>query len=34
MQDTQKTLTDEEVDAAMAKLVTAAAQKFGAELRS
>ena len=34
MQDTQKTLTDEEVDAAMAKLVAAAAQKFGAELRS
>lgn len=34
MQDTQKTLTDEEVDAAMAKLVAAAAQKYGAELRS
>lgn len=34
MQDTQKTLTDEEVDAAMAQLVAAAAQKFGAELRS
>jgi len=34
MQDTQKTLTDEEVDATMAKLVAVAAQKFGAELRS
>ena len=34
MQDTQKTLTDEEVDAAVAKLITAAAQKFGAALRS
>lgn len=34
MQDTQKTLTDEEVDAAMAKLIAVAAQKFGAELRS
>lgn len=34
MQDTQKTLTDEEVDVTMAQLVSAAAQKFGAELRS
>ncbi|OIQ80832.1 phenylalanine--tRNA ligase beta subunit [mine drainage metagenome] len=34
MQDTQKTLTDEEVDSAVAQLVAAAAQKYGAELRS
>lgn len=34
MQDTQKTLTDEEADAAMARLVDAAAQKHGAVLRS
>jgi len=34
MQDTQKTLTDEEADVAMAKLVDAAAQKHGAVLRS
>jgi len=34
MQDTQKTLTDEDADAAMAKLVAAAAQKYGAVLRS
>ncbi len=34
MQDTQKTLTDEEVSVAMAQLVAAAAQKHGAELRS
>ncbi len=34
MQDTQKTLTDEEADAAMAKLVDAAAKKHGAVLRS
>lgn len=34
MQDTQKTLTDEEADAGMARLVAAAAQKHGAVLRS
>jgi phenylalanyl-tRNA synthetase beta chain len=34
MQDTQKTLTDEEADAAMGKLVTAAAEKHGAVIRS
>lgn len=33
MQDTQKTLTDEEADAAVSRLVSAAAQKFGAVLR-
>jgi phenylalanyl-tRNA synthetase beta chain len=34
MQDTQKTLTDEEADAAVARLITAAAEKHGAALRS
>lgn len=34
MQDTQRTLTDEEVDAAMARLVAAATKKYGAVLRS
>ena len=34
MQDTQKTLTDEEADAAMARLVDAAARRHGAVLRS
>lgn len=34
MQDTQKTLTDEETDAAVARLLTAMAQKHGAVLRS
>ena len=34
MQDTQKTLTDQETDAAMARLVFAAAKHHGAELRS
>ncbi len=34
MQDTQKTLTDEEADAGMGRLVNAAAQKHGAVLRS
>ena len=34
MQDTQKTLTDEETDAALARLVSEVAQKFGAVLRS
>ncbi|MEZ0238253.1 MAG: phenylalanine--tRNA ligase subunit beta [Methylophilaceae bacterium] len=34
MQDTQKTLTDEDTDAAVARLLTAMAQKHGAVLRS
>jgi phenylalanyl-tRNA synthetase beta chain len=34
MQDTQKTLTDEEADAAIAGLVAAATKKYGAVLRS
>jgi phenylalanyl-tRNA synthetase beta chain len=34
MQDTQKTLTDEDADAAMARLLAAMAQKHGAVLRS
>jgi phenylalanyl-tRNA synthetase beta subunit len=34
MQDTQRTLTDVEADNAMAQLVNAVAQKFGAVLRS
>lgn len=34
MQDTQSTLTDEEADTAMARMVNAVAQKFGAVLRS
>ncbi|MBL8528062.1 MAG: phenylalanine--tRNA ligase subunit beta [Burkholderiales bacterium] len=34
LQDTQRTLTDEEADAAMAVLITAAEQEHGASLRS
>lgn len=34
MQDTQKTLTDQDADAAMAQLVAAANQRYGAVLRS
>lgn len=34
MQDTQKTLTDDEADVAVANLVSGVAQKFGAVLRS
>lgn len=34
MQDTQKTLTDEDADAAMVKLLAELSQKFGAVLRS
>jgi phenylalanyl-tRNA synthetase beta chain len=34
MQDTEKTLSDGEVDAVMAKMIEAAAQKFAAKLRS
>ncbi len=34
MQDTQKTLTDAEADAAMNKLISALTEKFGAALRS
>lgn len=34
MQDTQKTLTDEDADAAVARLLAAMAQKHGAVLRS
>jgi phenylalanyl-tRNA synthetase beta subunit len=33
MQDTQRTLTDAEVDETMAALVAAAARAFGARLR-
>jgi len=34
MQDTQKTLSDGEVEAAMVKMIEAATQKFAAKLRS
>ena len=34
MQDTEKTLADGEVDAAMVKLIETAAEKFAAKLRS
>jgi phenylalanyl-tRNA synthetase beta chain len=34
MQDTEKTLSDGEVDAAMVKMIEAATQKFAAKLRS
>jgi phenylalanyl-tRNA synthetase beta chain len=34
MQDTEKTLSDGEVDAAMVKIIEAATQKFAAKLRS
>jgi phenylalanyl-tRNA synthetase beta subunit len=34
MQDTEKTLSDGEVDAAMVKMIEAVTQKFAAKLRS